>query len=194
MGKETESVGDSLAGFSVELDSQQLEEFTKDPSGPIIAKLLGNAGRRTIYHDHCEWDQTHNIVVPAFRADLVRDTHYNSPGAFQVSVHITYLDGHSEAMQKVSLSGTDGDKWQVSGWAIHDQKRQLMRQFPPFMNATHRFSPPSDHSSATTFLRDPLDRVVAIVNPDRTWSKTRFTPWMQAHFDAGDTVHIKDQR
>ncbi|KAK5996113.1 Toxin subunit YenB-like protein [Cladobotryum mycophilum] len=199
MGKVVEDVGDSLAGFSVDLSPALLEEFIKDPSGPVAAQILQNAGSRTVYHDRYELNAggVSGKMVPSFQAELVRHTHFRDAAIpSQISVHITYLDGNGGAIQEVTLSENTGNtkKWQFGGWVIRDNKNQPVRQFLPFTAVTHDFRPQEDSHSApsTTLLRDPLSRVVAVLNGDHTWSKTRFTPWMQVDFDAGDTVRIDD--
>ncbi|KAI0448402.1 65kDa B protein-domain-containing protein [Xylaria acuta] len=199
MGKATEAVSDSFDGFSVAVSPENLDHFIKDPSGPVAAQLLGRAGRRTIYLDSCRWDTDygHRRAMPSFVAELVRDTHYQDPaGPAQIAVQITYLDGHGEAIQQVSLSENSDEtkKWQFGGWAIRDNKRQPVKQFLPFTGASHDFRPQADSVSApaTTLLRDPLDRVVAVLNADHTWRKTRLSPWAQVDFDEGDTIGIDD--
>ncbi|UKZ56118.1 hypothetical protein TrVGV298_009946 [Trichoderma virens] len=134
-GKQTETLGDSLDGFLSAPTEEQLEQFFNDPSGPIAAQLLGNAGRRFIYHDHFQQDSEPANMLPSFQAELVRDTHYKNddgqPVSSQISVNFVYLDGHSEAIQEASLSGSDiaTEKWRLTGWAIRDNKGQVVKQF-----------------------------------------------------------------
>ncbi|KAL7931662.1 hypothetical protein V8C35DRAFT_309180 [Trichoderma chlorosporum] len=197
MGKQTEALGDSLDGFLVTPSQKQLEQFLNDPSGPIAAELLGNAGRRTIYHDQL---QEGHEILPSFQAELVRDTHYKDDNgklvSSQIFVSFDYFDGHGKVIQRVSLSGSnkDSEKWRLTGWTICDNKGQEVKQFLPSVAASHRFRPQADSSSApsTTLLRDPLDRVAAMLNADHTWTKTQFTPWMQVDYNAGDTVQIEN--
>jgi RHS repeat-associated protein len=195
MGKAAETMGDSLEGFPIELSSELMESFIIDPSGPLASQLLCNAGSRTIYQDSCQ--VIDGKPIPSFRIELMRDTHYHDTDtATQISVHITYLDGHGEGIQQVSLSGNleEERKWSVNGWVIRDNKGQPAKQFLPFSAPTHIFQPQTDDTSfpATIVLRDPLDRIVATLNADHTWNKVRFSPWTQVIFDAGDTVGIED--
>ncbi|KAI8960769.1 virulence plasmid 65kDa B protein-domain-containing protein [Daldinia sp. FL1419] len=195
MGEEAETLGDSLEGFPVELSPELMESFIKDPSGPLASHLLCNAGTRTIYQDSCQI--VDGKPIPSFRVELIRDTHYHDlDTATQISVQITYFDGHGEGIQEVSLSGNPEEerKWSFSGWVIRDNKGQPAKQFLPFSAPTHIFQPQTDDASfpATILLRDPLDRIVATLNADHTWTKVRFSPWTQVSFDAGDTVGIDD--
>ncbi|KAB8220806.1 SpvB-domain-containing protein [Aspergillus novoparasiticus] len=192
MGKEGEDVGDSLDSFLADLTDDQLRQFFNNPS-EAAGELLQYAGQRTIY---CQgWGQ-HDMRSPAFQAELVRDTHYRD-GQGSISVSITYLNGKGEAIQKLCLSEEDQteteDKWQCSS-SVTSTKGQRVKEFLPFFKPTHEFCPQGIVSDrpATTFLFDPLDRVVGVLNADQTWSKTRFTPWAQVHYDEGDTVLIKD--
>ncbi|KAI0543611.1 65kDa B protein-domain-containing protein [Xylaria curta] len=195
MGKAAETVGDSLEGFPIEPSAALMESFIKDPSGPVASHLLCNAGSRTIYQDSCQ--VVDGKPIPPFRVELIRDTHYHDTDMpTQISVQITYFDGYGEEIQQVSLSGNPEAerKWSFSGWVIRDNKGQPAKQFLPFSAPTHVFQPQTDDASfpATILLRDPLDRVVATLNADHTWSKVRFSPWTQVTFDTGDTVGIDD--
>ena len=83
--------------------------------------------------------------------------------------------------------------WQVRS-TVTSSTGQRAKDFLPFFKPTHEFCSQSETASkpAVTFLLDPLDRVVGVLNADQTWSKTRITPWSQASYDAGDTVLIED--
>jgi RHS repeat-associated protein len=202
MGKKTEALGDTLDGFLVEPSQELLQRFIADPSGPVAAQLLGNAGRRLVYYDCLQFGpmQKSQKILPSFQAELVRDTHYRDENGkatvSQIAINIVYFDGHGEAIQQVCISDSDKDakKWRFSGWVIRDNKRQPVKQFQPFTATTHSFRPQEDSSlaPATTLLRDPIDRVVAVLNADHTWTKTRFDAWKQVEYDEGDTVTIDD--
>ncbi|KAE8309263.1 virulence plasmid 65kDa B protein-domain-containing protein [Aspergillus transmontanensis] len=194
MGKDGQGVGDSLDGFAATLTKDQLNSFLDDPSGPITQELIGKAGRRTIYHDL--YDASRTPAVPAFYAELIRQTHYADSASSAVSVHITYLNGSGQSIQDVSLSGnTEAErKWQVSNFTICDIKGQPVREFLPSTQSTHHFKSQEESKGAfaTTTLRDHLSRDICVLNPDRTWSKVQILPWSQAIFDAGDTVEISN--
>ncbi|KAF7586480.1 hypothetical protein BBP40_008805 [Aspergillus hancockii] len=188
MGKEGEPVGDSLDNFSADLTKDQRERFFNDPM-ETAEELLKDAGRRAIY---CiDWFQQE--VRPAFQAELVRDTHYED-GRGQISINITYLSGRGEPIQQVCLSEAgQTKKWQFSS-SVTATKGQCVKEFLPFFKSTHKFCSQRDISNGpvTTFLLDPLDRVVCVLNADHTWSKTQFKPWAQVYYDTGDTVRIED--
>lgn len=192
MGKAGGNEGDSLDGFSPTLTDIQFQSFMDNPVA-ISQELLGNAGRRIIYSG--EYKSSPTNVTPAFQAELVRDTHYRNGSSPQIAIHITYLDSNRTPIQNASLISRDeGQKWQFSNNVLYNNKKQLVRQFLPFTTPTHHFQPLTytTCAPATTLLRDSLDRVVSVLNADRTWTKTRFAPWSQVIFDAGDTVEIED--
>ncbi|KAA8641495.1 hypothetical protein EYZ11_007312 [Aspergillus tanneri] len=192
MGKEKEPVGDSLEEFIINISPSERDQFVKNPSGPIAAKLLGKAGRRMIYDfNFCERSQT-----PGFQAELVRDTHYRDAyGTTQISVHISYLDGRGRAIQSATFCGDEsGREWQFSGLEIQSQNGQPVKQFLSFFKSSHRFCFQSERldEPASIYLRDPMARPVGIINADQTWSKRQYTPWMEGTWDAGDTILIDD--
>ncbi|KAL2822672.1 virulence plasmid 65kDa B protein-domain-containing protein [Aspergillus cavernicola] len=194
MGKEREEVGDSLDGLESTLTETQLQSFIQDPSGPVAQELLGKAARRTIYKDACEPGR--KPTVPTFRAELERDKHYRDPSPSQISVRITYLNGNGQPIQNTSLSGNSETerKWQFSNCVVSNSKGQPVSELFPFTTSFHDFRTWSQNADipGTTFLRDAFDRPVAQLNADHTWSKTRFSPWSQVVFDAGDTIGIDD--
>ncbi|THC91814.1 hypothetical protein EYZ11_008729 [Aspergillus tanneri] len=192
MGKENEPVGDSLEDFAIQLSQAERDEFVKNPSGPIAAKLLGKAGRRIIY----DFNFYEESRIPGFQAELVRDTHYRDSGEpTQISVYISYLGGQGTAIQSTTYSGTEGgSEWQFDGLEIQSQNGQPVKQFLPFFKSSHKFCFQSEQldKPAIVYFRDGLARLHGILNADRTWSKHRYTPWMEEQWDAGDTILIDD--
>lgn len=207
MGKEQGSTGDSLDAFEPEIDGKTMEAFFDDPSGPIGRSLLSKATNRKIYNSHAYHHASSVVAGPAaptWVAELTRHdfSHEDSNAASQISVHISFLDGAGNVIQTASLShGVERANevaWDISGWVINDNKGQPVQAFQPFRAPSHAFQHQSDSSGqtlrrlTTTYLRDPMDRVVAVMNADHTWSKTRFTPWTRVDYDAGDTIMIED--
>ncbi|PLB53297.1 SpvB-domain-containing protein, partial [Aspergillus steynii IBT 23096] len=187
-GKPGEVVGDSLDGFSADLSDDDVRSFWESPS-VAAQELLKDAGQRAIY---CLSRNQQQMGSPAWQAELVRDTHYRD-GPGNISISITYLNGNGQAMQTLCLSNDETTTWQVSS-AVTSCNGQQVKNFLPFFKPTHEFCAQSEIATkpATTFLLDPLDRTVGVLNADQTWSKTRITPWSQISYDAGDTVLIED--
>jgi RHS repeat-associated protein len=196
MGKESESVGDSLDGFQAQLTQDQIDAFFADPRGPIGTELLGNATSRIIYDETC----FQRLEQPAFVATIARETHISDlvngeQTAIQVS--LAYSDGFGRIIQnKVQAEPgrveQDGDivspRWTASGWIIFNNKGNPVRQYEPFFSAEHAFEFGVIVGVSPTLFYDPSGRVIATVHPNHTWEKIIFDPWRQAGYDVNDTV------
>jgi hypothetical protein len=200
MGKEGENVGDNLDSFQPVVTEEQLKAFMKDPVGQAANLLLG-AGKRKLYGTDWYWlSKTAGAsATPSFEVEISRDIHVSAPNAKEahISIHITYLDGYGGTTQETILQDLSPvQRWLVSGWVLHDNKRQPVQEFLPLYTTSHeyRFRSPAllEAEPATTILRDPIGRVVGSLSPDHTWTKTVFTPWSSQDFNAGDTVLTVD--
>ncbi|KAL7932808.1 hypothetical protein V8C35DRAFT_73008 [Trichoderma chlorosporum] len=207
MGKEQSPTGDSLDGFEGEIGEKTLAAFFGNPSGPTARSLLSTATSRKIYHVNAYHDTLKAIAgsaVPTWMAELTRHDHSGPDDTVQshISVQITYFNGSGSPFQTCSLSyqeeKTKEVTWDFSGWVVQDNKGQPAQEFQPFQALSHTFRHQSEGPDQTlsplaaTHLRDPLGRVIGVVNADHTWSKTVFTPWTQLDYDTGDTVLIED--
>jgi RHS repeat-associated protein len=208
LGKEGGSIANSLDGFQSEIDQATLEAFFNTLYGETARSLLANASRRTIY-DFNSYQQSsissdEASRPPARVAELTRHDHLGTDtgAASRISVRITYLDGTGAGIQSALLSSEpdkDGNTtWDFTGCVIDDNKGQPVQKFQPLRAPSHAFQRPGPSAGAqpdlpaTTLLRDPLGRIVGILYPDHSWSKTRFTPWTQLEYDAGNTSGTAD--
>ncbi|PYH31236.1 uncharacterized protein BO87DRAFT_418303 [Aspergillus neoniger CBS 115656] len=192
-GKSDDFVGDNVDDVPLKLDDKDLKNFLLNPTEKA-AQLLGKATSRTIYDFH-RYEKTTGSshqpdhLTPPFMAQLVRHNHcaLNEHGLnqTQISIHITYINGTGQSIQEATFTCKENPSgsptWNITGWVRHDNKGDT----PSFSSANGNLTLP-----ATTFVRDPLGRVVGVLNADHTWTKTRFTPWMESSFDAGDTILI----
>lgn len=202
MGKEGQPTMNSLDAFNLEIDKATMEAFFNDPVA-AAASLLSTASRRTIYNLDC-YHQTSKTDAttprPVWVAELTRHDHAGVQTVIptQISIQVSYLNGAGGVIQTALLSSRPDKRgsptWDFSGWVINDNKGMPVQSFRPFQAPSHLFRGQADVGSvlATTTLRDPLDRVVGVLNADHSWVKTRFTPWTQVDFDPGDTVRIDD--
>ncbi|UKZ71160.1 uncharacterized protein TrAtP1_012121 [Trichoderma atroviride] len=194
LGKEGDSTGNSLDGFKGEIDQQTLDAFFTTPYGETAKSLLAEASQRTIY----DIDSYRRSGVPSRVAVLTRHDHVGKgTDVSPITVRITYLGGSGVGIQSTLLSSDTGKTgWDFDGWVINDNKGQPVQKFQPSRASSHAFRPlppPSDGTvPVTTTLRDPLGRVLGVLYPDHTWSKTRFTPWTEAEYDAGNTSNVED--
>ncbi|UKZ54352.1 hypothetical protein TrVGV298_008160 [Trichoderma virens] len=194
LGKEGNSTGNNLDGFKVEIDQQTLDAFFTTPYGDTAKSLLAGASQRTIY----DIDSYRRSGVPSRVAELTRHDHVGKgTDVSPISVRITYLGGSGVGIQSTLLSSDTGKtEWDFDGWVINDNKGQPVQKFQLSRASSHAFRPlpsPSDGTvPVTTTLRDPLGRVLGVLYSDHTWSKTRFTPWTKAEYDAGNTSNVED--
>jgi RHS repeat-associated protein len=201
--------GDSFAAFTTDIPQTDIDGFLNSPDPlTLAAGLLGTATTRILYDLECfsesqganpddptQWQ-------PVFAATIVRETHVGNPPGPQskVQVGFSYSDGLGREIQKKDqaapgpLDLTDpkaavvSPRWIGSGWVILDNKGKPVRRYEPFFSATHEFEFANKVGVTSTLFYDPLGRVVATLNPDNTWGKVVFDPWLQVTWDGNDTV------
>jgi RHS repeat-associated protein len=196
MGKVTESLGDSLAGFVADLDDATIAAHMQDPlTAPD--SILGNATTRLIY-DIAAWYRTGSVPPAAYT--LARETHVSDlggkPTLYQHS--FAYSDGLGRVIQTKSQAApaTPGGapRWVGSGWTIFNNKGKPVRQYEPFFSPTNAFEFAAINGVSSVLFYDPPGRAVAVLHPDNTWDKTVFDGWRQQHWDGNDTILISDPR
>jgi hypothetical protein len=138
MGKATEAIGDSLAGFAADLTVEQRTAFLADPAA-AAASLLGSATTRTVY----DLDRYQRERQPVCAAVLSREIHASGqpPGsAPKVSLSLSYSDGFGrQVQQKIRTEPgpvVDGGpvvspRWIGSGWTIFTNKGKPVQRFDP---------------------------------------------------------------
>jgi RHS repeat-associated protein len=97
MGKETESLGDSLAGFAPDLDLATVRAFVSDPHA-LAPELLQGATTRVVYDP----DRYARCGQPPFAASVARETHASDPaaaGGLRTRIAILYSDGFAREVQ-----------------------------------------------------------------------------------------------
>ncbi len=206
MGKTTERLGDSLAGFEPDLDPAVLLAHLADPLANPGA-VLGEASSRVIY-DLFAYQRTRAQVqpVPMIVYTLARETHLSDLAVGQVSRYqhtYSYTDGLGREVQKKAqaapgpvpeVAGTVTPRWIGSGWTIFNNKGKPVRTYEPFFSATHGVELAKQVGVSTVVFYDPAGRTVATLHPDNTWEKVVFDNWRQETWDANDTVLVADPR
>ena len=77
-----------------------------------------------------------------------------------------------------------------TGWTVFNNKGKPVRQFEPFFTATHRFESDVRVGVSPILFYDPVQRVVATLNPNHSWQKVLFDSWHQETWDVNDTVLV----
>jgi RHS repeat-associated protein len=198
--------GDSLEGFEPDLDdgtiAAHLEDPLADPHG-----ILQRATTRLVY-DLDAYQRTKAEPQPQASVvyALARETHDAdlTDGALTKVQHaFSYSDGFGREIQKkvqaepgpVTEGGPEvRPRWVGSGWTVFNNKGKPVRQFEPFFTDTHRFEFDVRRGVSPILFYDPVQRVVAALNPNHNWQKVVFTPWRQETWDVNDTVLIDDPK
>ncbi len=197
-GKSSERTGDSLDGFDADLDDATVVAYVRDPLRDPHAILQGATSR--IVYDLFGFLRDGAQSAPAFAATLARETHVSelAPGeATNIRHEIAYSDGfgrvaqtkHRAAPGELADGGSAADpRWIGSGWTIYNNKGKPVRQYEPFFSAAHRFEYARATGVSPILIYDPLERVIATLQPNHTYQKVVHDPWRIETWDANDTV------
>ncbi|KAJ0417373.1 virulence plasmid 65kDa B protein-domain-containing protein [Aspergillus carlsbadensis] len=195
MGKEGELVGDSLADFQPYLSQDEVNAFFADPTGPFAAKLLGSASTRTIYDPNRYRNGLMDSQTdPVYEATISREEHANgsSDPATKRQVRINYYDGFDRVIQSKFQAEPDRKnkrpRWVGSGWTVYNNKGDPVRKYEPFFDSTHEFMAEHKQGVSPTIFYDPLSRVVAVLNPNHTYTKSIYKPWEHISYDVNNTI------
>ena len=197
MGKENESLGDSLDNFVSEIDEETIIAFLENP--PALAQqLLSDATTRLIYDTHAY--QRSGASEPTGVYTLTRETHVSDLEPNQLSriqLSFSYSDGLDREIQRkiqaeagplVEDEPDSSPRWVGSGWTIFNNKGKPVRQYEPFFSNTHRFEFARTVGVSPILCYDPTERIVATIFPNHTWQKTVFNAWRQESWDVNDTL------
>lgn len=209
MGKTTENLGDTLTGFSIDLDDATIAAFFANPLASPAA-LIGAATTRVIADPNAYLrTQASASPSPLAVAVIARETHSadlarmgaGATSAYQYA--FAYNDGLGRVVQhKASAApgplsdggATISPRWLGSGWTIFNNKGKPVRQYEPFFTASNAFEFEAQTGVSSVLFYDPAGRMVATLHPDATWAKIVFSAWQQTSWDQNDTVLIADPR
>jgi RHS repeat-associated protein len=200
MGKPEEDLGDRLEGFDPDPSEAAILAELADPL-TVAPAMLGRATTRLIY-DLFGYARTKADPQPqpAVVHTISREVHDASlaPGAASPVRHrLAYSDGLGREIQAKAPAEpgplTPGQpavspRWSGTGWMVFNNKGKPVREYEPFFSTTHRFEFAKAVGVSPVICYDPMDRVVATLAPDGTYSKIVIDPWLQSTWDGGDTV------
>ncbi len=204
MGKESETLGDSLTAFVADLNSATVSDYLSNPLSDPHA-ILKDATTRLVY-DLFAYYRTRDgdSPQPAVVSTISRETHLSdlaSGVVSKVQVSFSYSDGFGREIQKklqaepgpVEKGATDIDpRWVGSGWTIFNNKGNPVRKYEPFFTATHLFEFARFVGVSPILIYDPPQRVVATIHSNHAWEKVVFDPWQQVSWDVNDTVLVSN--
>lgn len=127
----------------------------------------------------------------------------------RAAVGILYFDGLGRSLQEkqrvengpaferdasgelqLSEAGT-GPRWRGNGHVVTDSQQRAVRQHRPFHSRTPEFERDASLwqlGATSTKHFDPLGRSLWVDEPNGSYSRVEYTPWLRREFDANDTV------
>jgi len=206
MGKPEEKVGDTLAGFSPDLDDAVIAAHLQNPlTNP--QDILQSATTRLVY-DLFAYQKSPSAdhPQPAVVYTLTRETHLTDLAAGQQSKiqhRFSYSDGFGREIQKkaqaepgpLAVGGPDiTPRWIGGGWTVFNNKGKPVRQYEPFFTAMSSFEFAIKVGVSPIFCYDPVERVVATLHPNHSYEKVVFDTWRQEIWDVNDTIAQSDAK
>ena len=205
--------GDTLSGFVADLAPAQIDGFHDAADPHAIASLLLQGATTRVIYDLGRFQRTQaanptdpTLWLAPYAAVLARETHLGaplSPQGLKIQIGISFSDGFGREMQKKRQAEPgvlvdDGPivnpRWVGSGWTVFNNKGKPVRQYEPFFSGTHHFEFGVKIGVSPILFYDPVERVVATLNPNHTWSKMVFGAWRQESWDLNDTSAIPDPK
>ena len=220
MGKPEETLGDNLLHFEPDISDAMISAYYKDPVANAQS-LLGSATNRIIYDVFAYVNSKNtDSPQPASNSTVSRETHVSDlvGGAdTRAIIRFQYSDGFSREIQAKSLvapgqvptrdalgkikvddqgnpivsTGITSPRWSCTGWIILNNKGHPVKQYEPFFTDMSQFELEVKLGVSPTIFYDPVGRVVAVLTPNRLWSKTVFDPWKTVSWDTTDTLNIR---
>lgn len=199
--------GDSLQGFDADPDAAKVAAFFADPLARAPA-LLHDASTRVVY-DVDRFARSRQAQPaqpqawqPACAATLARETHASAPpppGGTRIQLAFSYSDGFGREIQnklRAEPGPLDPDdpqaawvdpRWVGSGWTVFNNKGLPVRRYEPFFSASSGFEYGLAAGVSAILFYDPADRMVATLQPNRSYEKVVFDAWQQTRYDVNDT-------
>lgn len=187
MGKENENRGDQM-------DTATAEVSTNDQPSVSITYDLNN------YQDNAK---------PNYAKTTARETHFHDNPQSITQTAYAYVNGSGQTlMQKiqappgialqekpdgtvVEVDTTPNLRWIGNGRTIINNKGLPVKQYEPYFSATFEFEDNKElveRGVSPILYYDSAGRLIRTEQPDGTFSKIEFDPWMQRSFDRNDTV------
>jgi virulence plasmid B protein/glycosyltransferase TcdB-like subunit of Tc toxinin/glycosyltransferase TcdB-like subunit of Tc toxin len=191
MGKPEEQLGDSVDGFKAVSDAATLA-FIQNPQSQSRVSILQNATGIVLID---EWAYYRTKATanpqPIVQCALSRETHVSDGPNTRIPCGFSYLDGTGRTIQHKTEAEPDSNgaaRWNCSGWTVFNNKGDVIQVYEPFYSLTQAYEPNYRVGVASTKFYDPAGRTLGVLNPDHTWSKTRFDPWKAQTWAGNQTV------
>jgi RHS repeat-associated protein len=180
MGKEGDDDGDHFDESATEMSTLD------DPTTRFEYDIMANFG-----------DPRHR--QPNFVKASVREKHRDPNARWQVAY--SYFDGFGRDIQKKiqaepgPVEGVHTDpRWVGTGWTIFNNKGKPVQKYEPFFSKDHAFEFAKRVGTSSILFYDPMERAVATLGANHSYTKIVFDPWRQESWDANDTVDRADPK
>lgn len=181
-------------------------------------RYLQQASSFTYYDVHA-WrlGKGPNRTVELYRETSVSEESGDAPT--RILLHVSYLDGLGRVIE--SKKRSDGGvafgveiadapatdvfnpptvitnvRWLVSGRTVYDHKGRPVEQYLPYYSNVPAFEEQAKMAGLlpppTLTHYDPLSRIYRVDSPKGYYTKTLYTTWEEAHYDANDTIADSD--
>ncbi|MEU9662852.1 DUF4951 domain-containing protein [Streptomyces chartreusis] len=198
LGRPDAPTGDSLDGLDPDPDEDVVLRYLAEPDGHDAAvRLLAGATGRLLYDLFAFARDRQPGVAVAIARERHRSATDDERGFADADVALqetfTYSDGFGRQVQVKSPAEPDAAapelrRWVATGWTVFTTKGKPLRTYEPFFSGTQRYEPDVRAGVSSVRCYDALERVVALLHPDGTWSKLVLDPWRQVAWDVNDTV------
>ncbi len=140
------------------------------------------------YYDLHAWQ---NRQQPISAIHLVGQDYHHRPDQEPTTpcqVLVSYNDGLGREL--ASKLKTDQGKWQTTGHTVYNNKGNACQQYLPYFSEIPAYEPQTTLPAPppTILQYDPLERVIKTITPKKLFSKVKFDPWQEQHFDENDTL------
>jgi RHS repeat-associated protein len=194
--------GDNLSGLddtALNPDLAAVAAFfvTSDYDAAQARQLLGGATTRHLYY-FGEVIQNGKVVWgqhPACAAGIARERHAAQQPGSPVQAALEYSDGGGTVLvtkiQAEPALPNGPLRWVARGKTIVNNKGKPVKQYEPYFSPPavgHRFEEPQEAGVTRVLFYDAAGRPIRTDSPDGSFSRTEFSPWQVASYDANDTV------
>ncbi|WP_338551345.1 SpvB/TcaC N-terminal domain-containing protein [Paenibacillus sp. KS-LC4] len=206
-------VGDGDLAQYLPVKDSSFEDVLAHPE-----RYLQQASSFTYYDVHA-WSQGKgpNRTVELYRETSVSEEAGDVPT--RILINVSYLDGLGRVIETKKRSdggeafGGEGIeapatgtfnpptvissvRWLVSGRTVYDQKGRPVEQYLPYYSNNPAYEDQAKMASLlpppTITHYDPLSRIYRVDSPKGYYTKTLYTTWEEAHYDANDTIADSD--
>ena len=132
--------------------------------------VLKDASIGYIYDDSAYMDNSTPASVSEIKAVF-----HGKKSSRDILLSISYQDATGHVIQ--IKTSTTNNKWCTSGWSVYNNKGLVVQTFDPYLGDSPEYEPNKKIGYSSITFYDSLDREIAVIHPDHTWTKTVYRTW-----------------